>query len=689
MNKPSTPQLTRRQVLTGLLLTTASLLTKDLLFPASAIAGNEELKNNSYSINKYHIFLNYTAARTGGEVTINLRSGEKLSIKIPDKTIENKEILVPQPGKKSQDITVVCHTLYDREVKIGDQIFQEIESTQFIQGASKTKCKNVYEQVEDGEYIDDLVALELLDYVISTSKLNDPVKQRYQLASTNSCLLGIEKALESTLAKSSLTDSEKKLLRGTYVYVRAEEPVPDFQALTDLDSIISNSQLPIEIKQAYSIASATSRALTINLILVELIDKDKKLTQEQKNNYLALYEQVRDGKKITDEATIKSLDQLIEKAEIPANAKVVYFIARKQNIDDQQQFNDLITQLVDDADQVQDQLGRAKNQGSAIIPQATRLLSLAGAETATGVSISSLSGAAATNATLAFLGGGSVATGGLGMLGGLAVATGGAALIGAAGLLSIALVSEMDHKDLANLGIAVGTGTLAGAATVLAAWTAASALGVAGTLSGAAAITTTISALGGLSIMTEGAALVASGTAFLIWSFLKGGKKREQGILKQLETRIYTLTENPNPDSLSEFIKNKLNHNYDLKETFSAPNIPLDKLSNALSSWVSVNPDEKIIVLVDGSIWNDAKDGAVFTNQRIIWKKISSEIHSIKYQELSRLLHQDLSQLLSNEQSRKALSNLEELAGIIDSEPDKNDWVKKLTEISQIYPQLT
>jgi hypothetical protein len=78
------------------------------------------------------------------------------------------------------------------------------------------------------------------------------------------------------------------------------------------------------------------------------------------------------------------------------------------------------------------------------------------------------------------------------MLGGLAVVTGGAALIGAAGLLSVALVSEMDGEDFKNLGIAAVTGTLAGAGAVFIAWTGASALGVAGTLSGAAAITSII-----------------------------------------------------------------------------------------------------------------------------------------------------------------------------------------------------
>ena len=250
-------------------------------------------------------------------------------------------------------------------------------------------------------------------------------------------------------------------------------------------------------------------------------------------------------------------------------------------------------------------------------------------------------------------------------------------------MLSIALVSEMDNEDRRNLGIAVSTGTIAGAATVLAAWTAASALGVTGTLSGAAAITTTISALGGLSVMTGGAALVASGTAFLIWSFLKGGKKRDQSVLHQLETRAYTLTENPASGSLGELLQKKVREQYNLEEGFSAPHIPLDKLSNALSTWVSLNPKEKVLALIDTSMWNDTKEGIVFTDQRLVWKETLSETHSIKYEDLTKSFNSELAELLSDEKQRKDLYNLKEVVEMLSDEHDKDDWVKLLQEIGQ------
>ncbi len=684
MSQVGISSLSRRHFLSYLALGTFGLLAKDLIYPASALAKGEELTDNNSIVEKYHTFVPYTTAKTGGQEIVPLRSGESCLVSIPKKVQDNQEIIVKGKGQNGKDISVVIHTLYDREFRIADQIYQEIDkNTQFIQTSSKDKCKSVYEQIEDGEYIDDLISLDFLDYVIGSSKLDSSIQKRYEIASTNSRLLGIKQAVESTLAESNLTDKEKNLIRGTYAYVRAGEPVPDFKAITDLDSIVANSALPLEIQQAYSLASANSRALTVDFILVNFINDNKKLQPEEKENYLLVYQQVRDGTKVADETIVNSLDSLIAQANIAQNAKVVYSIARQQNSDNQEKFVDKVNTFVQDTKEIKDQLGDAKRQGSAIIPHTTKLLSAVGAETATGVSISSLSGAAATNATLAVLGGGSVAAGGLGMLGGLAVATGGAALIGAAGLLSIALVSEMDNEDRRNLGIAVGTGTIAGAATVLAAWTAASALGVTGTLSGAAAITTTISALGGLSVMTGGAALVASGTAFLIWSFLKGGKKRDQSVLHQLETRTYTLTENPKAASLGELLQKKVRDSYSFEDGFSAPHIPLDKLSNALSTWVSLNPNEKVLALIDTSIWNDTKKGVVFTDQRLIWKEALLEAHSIKYEDLTKFFNSGLAELLSDEKQRKDLYNFKEVVEILSNEDDKDEWVKLLQEVAQ------
>ena len=677
--------LNRRSFLSYVALGTLGLLTKDLLDPASAMADSEGLGKNFSTLENYHIFVPYTTARVGGKETFTLRSGEPCQVAIPSKTQDSQEITIKGRGQDGKDITVVLHTLYDRQLGIKEEIYQEIDkNTQFVEEASKAKCKFVYEQVEDGEYIDDLIALDFLDYVISSSKLDSKIQERYQLASTNSRLLGIGQAIESTLAQSKLTEAEKKLIRGTFAYVRAGEPVPDFKALTDIDSIVASSALPLEIKQSYSLSSANSRGLTVDFILVKQIN-DSQLIAEQKQNYQSIYQQVRDGKTVEDTATLNSLDSFINKAKIPENAKAVYSIARKQNLENQIASGEKADAFVQTAQAFKDQLTEAKDKGAAIVPQATRMLSTLGAETATGVSISSLSGAAATNATLAVLGGGSVASGGLGMLGGLAFATGGAALIGAAGLLSIALVSEMDREDQKNLGIAIGTGTVAGTATILAAWTAASALGAAGTLSGAAAMTATISTIGGLSVMTGGAALVASGTAFLIWSLLKGGKTRDSSVLHQLETRTYTYTENIIADDLGEFLQKNVSPTNGIKDGFSAPNIPLDKLSKALSSWLSLESGEKVIALIDNSVFKDAKEGVVFTNAKIAWKIFLSEADAINYENLAKFVKTEskLTSLLSDAKQKQELSKLKKVVDILSDEKYSTN-LSKLQELVTI-----
>ncbi|MBE9259666.1 hypothetical protein [Dolichospermum sp. LEGE 00246] len=471
-------------------------------------------------------------------------------------------------------------------------------------------------------------------YLVASSKLDEPIKLRYDIAYQNCQLNIIEKAIASALAKSKLSQDKKKRIRGTYQYVRASEPVPDFSYLKELEAIIAGSDIRIGVKRAYSLASAKSRAFTVDIIIVRLIKETQNLSLQDKQNYLLTYQEIRDGKKISHPETLQLLNSFIRDSNISDSSKVIYFLA--QNVF-----------LEKDSEAAKKDFGTIENvgrfvtkAGSTVVPMGTGVLNALGAETATGVAITSLSGGSLTTATLAALGGGSVATGGLGMLGGLAVVTGGAALIGAAGLVSVALVSQMDGEDLKNLGIAAVTGTLAGAGAVLIAWTAASALGIAGTLSGAAAITSLISALGGLSVLTGGASLIAFGAGFVVWSFLKGQKRRDANILHQLESRLYTLTEMPTSPKLKEFIEflnQKLNNEYKIEGFEIAPNITLDNLSNTISSYaVSVmESDEKILALKNTGFWNDAKEGIVLTNKKLIWKSGWSATEFIAFYAIS------------------------------------------------------
>lgn len=611
-------------------------LTKDLIYPQIASANDDSINE------KYHVFIPYEIAKKGGIQKVVLRSGDTCHVKIPARIIDNYEISVSKVGLQGNDVTLILHTLYDSQIRIADKIYQEIDQADFIRkDATKEKAKQTYELLEDGEYIEDIASLDLLQYLVASSNLDEQIRQRYDIAYQNCLLTIMEQAIESALAKSQLSQDKKKLIRGTYQYVRGSEPVPDFSYLKELDAIIVGSNMPVGIKRAYSLASAKSRALTVDIIIVKLITDSKELDNKEK--YLKIYEEVRDGKEVSDLETLPLLNSFILNSNILKSCKLVYLMAQNRFFENTE-IIDLIAknQLGEETSEsdkkdwgeiikVARQVG---NQGGAILPTITGTLTTLGAEASTGVAISSLSGGAATTASLAYLGGGSVAAGGLGMLGGLAVVTGGAALIGAAGLLSVALVSEMDGEDFKNLGIAAVTGTLAGAGAVFIAWTGASALGVAGTLSGAAAITSIISTLGGMSVITGGASLIAFGAGFVVWSFLKGKKGRDSNILHQFESRLYALTEMPTSPQLVGFINflnDKLPEKFNTEEVFIAPNIPLDKFTNALSNYAIVNADEQILALIDTSLWDDAKQGILLTNQRAIWKPVWGSPQFIKY----------------------------------------------------------
>lgn len=642
-----------------------------LVNPATARAESEE-KSSISELEKYHIVVPLTTAKLGGSENFLLRSGETCTVKIPPRTQENDEIAIAGRGLAGQDIQVIIHTLYDRPAKITAAINEEIDKkTPFIQEVSKEKCQDVYTNIEEAKDFDDLTTLDFLDYIISSSNLDNQIKQCYKLASENWRLIKIQQALEDSLEQSNLTESEQQQIKGAYAYVRAGEPVPDFNALTALNSIIANSILFPELQARYSVASAESRALTVDLLIIQAISESPDLTAEQKSSYLSTYQLVRAGEIEIDEAELTTLDTFIYNSSISENAQAVYFLAREQNIKKYKNWIEATDAFLQESRDVKKLLDRARNQGSALVPNITKSLSVIGTETATGVTISNLSGAAATNATLAFLGGGSVASGGFGMLGGLAVATGGAALIGAAGLLSLTLVSEMDIEDKKNLGIAIGAGTFTGATSVLGAWTAAGALGVAGTSSGAAAISSLMAALGGLSVLTGGAALVASGTAFLVWSSLSNSKKRDQSDLRELEARTYTLSGMPSSGSLEEFIQNKVIQISDSDKIFYAPDILPDKLAIALGSkWLSLKPNENVLVFIDSIRGNDSKQSIVFTEQRLFWFN-----HSMKYAEIGKFFETEAEfvSILTDKKQKSELAELSKAISILSNENYKTD----------------
>ena len=68
---------------------------------------------------------------------------------------------------------------------------------------------------------------------------------------------------------------------------------------------------------------------------------------------------------------------------------------------------------------------------------------------------------------------------------------------------------------------------------------------------------------------------------------------------------------------------------------YVAPNIPADKLHNALRDYApSMQPDE-VVALYDGTLMGSAKDGAIFAADRFIFQNTDLEpAHEVRYEEV-------------------------------------------------------
>ncbi|MBD2482873.1 hypothetical protein [Planktothrix sp. FACHB-1365] len=579
----------------------------------------------------YHIFISNPIASQGGNRKVTLRSGKSYNVIIPEQLQEGYKLRLKKTGLAQNDVLLILHTLYDKNnhyPKIINNLVRDYE----IKQDSKIRCIQAYESITSEQLNDDIAAIDLLDFIVTSNQknLDSEFFQKYQLASENYRLLWIEQCLEKALESAHISDDQKQALRGIYQSVRAGEAISELNYLNDLDSILTNSNLPIEVKQRYLTASIKSKALTTELFIIDLIERNFLLEDDQEK-YLSVYIQVRDNQKITDLQQLLKLEKLVLGSDIPEECKIIYKLASDGVFEQKNQENP--EDIIDKVKTVT----KSVRTAAQVVPNAHAVLGNLGVQAGTKVAIGGLAGGAATNATLAALGGGSVAAGGLGMLGGLAVVTGGAALIGAAALVSIVSVSQMDTQDRVNLGIAAVAGTLTSAATLATAWAAVGAFGVAGTgtaisnLSGAAAYSAIMSALGGVGVMTGGVALIAGVAGLGIYKLLKNQKNNPKQLLKQIEARLYTLLEHQTHDLLNVF-------NYYFSEPsdeyFLAPNIPLDKLANALYKYANLKPGERVLAFVDQSMFGSGKMGLVFTESRLIYQELWEKPKSLKYSDV-------------------------------------------------------
>lgn len=69
-------------------------------------------------------------------------------------------------------------------------------------------------------------------------------------------------------------------------------------------------------------------------------------------------------------------------------------------------------------------------------------------------------------------------------------------------------------------------------------------------------------------------------------------------------------------------------------EYFLAPNIPLDKLANALYKYANLEPGERVLAFVDQSMFGSGKMGLVFTENRLIYQELWEKPKSLKYSDV-------------------------------------------------------
>jgi MFS family permease len=208
----------------------------------------------------------------------------------------------------------------------------------------------------------------------------------------------------------------------------------------------------------------------------------------------------------------------------------------------------------------------------------------------------------------------------------LAIATGGAALVGAAALVSVSLVAGMSPTELQKLGVAATAGTIASAAIMGTAWAIVSTFAIEGSLAGAAAISATMATLGGATAITGGAALIAFGVGLGVWQFLKDDNAALAATLRQIEPTLYVISEAEEADfAILPMIKEALSPFEEaVNKAYLTPKIPIDNLANVLSSYAFLSRDEKVLAVVDTSIWNSGKAGITFTDCGIWWNDVAS-----------------------------------------------------------------
>ncbi|MDJ0516599.1 MAG: hypothetical protein QNJ74_10210 [Trichodesmium sp. MO_231.B1] len=391
----------------------------------------QETENNLEQEEIYHIFVGYQTANQGGTQKVTIKSGKSYNVRIRPNSTEGSTLRLQKCGLQGNDAFLVLHTFYNPELNL-DRRINSLVIRASIYERSKTRCLEAYNRINSGLYTYDLAALNLLDFIVESSNIDSLIGLRYRIASENSRWVGINKGLEQVLDSGNLMEVEKYNLKGIYLYIKSGEPLPNFDKFRQLDGIILNSAIARELKDKYLLASATSMALRIDMLIVNLIYSSPEIDNSKHRKYLSVYQQLREGATV-DNGIIQNLDSVIFQAEIPRICKIVYQLLRDRYFESELEVNK------NDFHTVFSKLKKAEK----FVKQAEN-----------SEKITNRFGNIAIQKGMLIEGvDDAVVSGGVGVLAGVKVLKGGEALMGAVGLVAIASTLEMSTQEKIKLGI--------------------------------------------------------------------------------------------------------------------------------------------------------------------------------------------------------------------------------------------
>ena len=375
----------------------------------------------------YHVFIGYELAQKGGYQNVTLKSGKSYDVKINPPLKNDCKMRLKKCGLQGNDAFVIFHTLFDESLNIYRQINQPIAHSS-LATRNKTKCSDAYSVLNAGRAVEDLRALDLLDCMVLSANSTRDIRQRYIVGSQNSRLVCLEECLAETLACSYLSEAKQRFIKGTYQFIRAGEPVANFTSWHQLNAMMLSSYLFPELVEQYLIASATSVALTVDGGIEQLMVN--KIPEKDRQNYLSVYQNIRDGEPVDDSDTLKVLDGLILTADIPEVGKTIYKLARDRFFESEEDFEE--TDFIEVFKQYKKTLKFVRE---------------------TAAKVNSGEGIWETGERLSTFSGNSVAEGNLGLLAEPAVPQIGIGFIRATVLCAIASFSEMETQEKIYLGI--------------------------------------------------------------------------------------------------------------------------------------------------------------------------------------------------------------------------------------------